>query len=332
MKKALLCLLILFIACTPRLYEVKETRELMGTFVTITVHHPSKDAGNKAISAAFDEILRIENLLSNYKNTSEVSILNKNKIIENPSEDLIKNIRKSFFYGELSDGHFDITVQPMLDLYKESFQLKNRPPTAKEIEETLEKISYKEIKIENRKIAVGNSQKITLGGIAKGYAVDRAVEILKKHNIKNALVNAGGDMRAIGRKYGSAGWSVALANPRNKDEYIEIIPISDKAIVTSGDYERFFNKNKSFHHIINPNTGYSASELISVTIIANNAFDADALSTSVFVLGKEKGLELIENLNNTEGLIITKEREIIKSTGFSLKSGRENFQFYLRNT
>jgi len=159
-----------------------------------------------------------------------------------------------------------------------------------------------------------------LGGIAKGYAVDRAIEILKEKGIKNALVNAGGDMQTIGKKYGNMQWGIALANPRNTNEFITAFPISNKAIVTSGDYERFFDENKSFHHIVDPNTGYSATELISVTILADNAFDADAISTAVFVLGKEKGLDLIESLNNTEALIITNNKEIFTSSGLSHKA------------
>lgn len=308
--------IIFFSACTPRLFEIKESRDLMGTIVTITIYDSNKKLANEATNTAFSEISRIENLLSNFKNDSEVSILNREKEIESPSEDLLLNIQKAIYYSELSDGAFDITVQPILDLYKESFSVNKRSPTDEEINEELKKVDYKKIKIGENRISINKDQKITLGGIAKGYAVDKAINILKQNGIKYALVNAGGDMRAVGKKYGSVDWSIALANPRDKNKHITLIKLSDKAVVTSGDYERFFDENKKFHHIVNPKTGYSATELISVTILADNAFDADAISTAVFVLGREKGLMLIENLENVEGLIITREKEIIKSSRF----------------
>ena len=123
-------------------------------------------------------------------------------------------------------------------------------------------------------------------------------------------------MRAVGKKPNN-NWQIALENPRNKQEYITILNINNKAIATSGDYERYFDPEKKFHHIINPNTGYSATELISVTIITDKTIDADALATAVFVLGKDKGLKLVNTLNNVEALIITNDRDIIKSSDFN---------------
>lgn len=317
MKKIILFLLtaLLLISCTP-LQKTEQTRELMGTFVTITVYHENEEKAEKAIEAAFKEIERVENLLSNFKNTSEVYLLNKDGEIDDASNELIYVLGKSLRYGDLSNGAFDITVQPILDLYEHTFKDLKRAPTDEEIKETLSSVAYENIFIKNRHVEfTKQNMKITLGGIAKGYAVDRAIEILQKRGIKHALVNAGGNMRAIGNK-GNEDWQIALQDPRNKNDYITIIPLNNKSISTSGDYERYFEDTKKFHHIINPKTGYSATELISVTIIIDKAIDADALSTSVFVLGKEKGLELIESLENVEGLIITSEKEIVKSEGF----------------
>lgn len=286
----------------------------MGTYVTITVYDENKEKGTEAIDNAFQRIFEIEDRLSNFIESSEVSQLNIDKELLNPSDEIRENLEKSVYYGQLSEGAFDITVQPILDLYIESFGVNKRAPNAEEIEEELKKVDYQEIIIEESKISLGREQKITLGGIAKGYAVDEAVEILKEKGIRHALVNAGGDMRAIGLKYGGTEWNIALANPRNKKDYITTVNINDKAIVTSGDYERYFDENKSFHHIVDPRTGYSATELMSVTIIAESAFDADAISTSVFVLGKEKGMELIESIDNVEGILITREKKILKSS------------------
>lgn len=311
-----LMLAILFAGCTS-LKRTEQTKELMGTFVTITVYNEDKETSEKAIEAAFKEMERIENILSNYKNTSEVYLLNQNKEIENASNELIYVLGKSLRYGDLSRGAFDITVQPILELYTRSFQELKRAPTDGEVKETLKSVGYENMFIKNRHIEFTKpDMQITLGGIAKGYITDKAIEVLQKQGIEHALVNAGGDMRAIGDK-GRENWQIALQNPRNKNDYIAIVPLNNKAVATSGDYERYFNENKTFHHIVDPRTGYSATELISVTIIADKAVDADALATSVFVLGKEEGLELIESWENVEGLIITSEKEIVKSSGFN---------------
>ncbi len=318
MRKIIITILLLLLltSCTS-LKKMEKTEGLMGTFVTITAYDEDKDKANKAINASFREIERIENLLSNYKNTSELYMLNDNGYITNPSEDLIYNLEKSVYYGNLTNGSFEITVKPILDLYSMSFKNYGKPPTDEQIKKTLIYVDYSKIRInkKNNVIVLPDKMEITLGGIAKGYAIDQAIEILKKQEIKHALVNAGGDMGAIGNK-GKDNWQIALQNPREKQEYIAIISINNKSVATSGDYERFYDDNKEFHHIINPKTGYSATELISVTIITDKAIDADALATSVFVLGKEKGLKLIESWDNVEGLIITKEKEIVKSSGF----------------
>ncbi|MFH1642487.1 MAG: FAD:protein FMN transferase [Nanoarchaeota archaeon] len=311
-KKIIIVIMaLLLIGCAS-----EQTKKLMGTYVTITVYDADKDKANNAISSAFLEIERIDNLLSNYNNDSEVYLLNTQGFVENPSEDLIANIQRARFYSNLSSGAFDITVQPLLDLYTYSFGELQRPPNKEEITNVLRLVNYDYIFMKEGLILLrGQNMSITLGGIAKGYAVDKAIEILRNSGIENALVNAGGDMKTIGTK-GKDNWQIALQNPREKDEFITIIPLKDKAVVTSGDYERYFDENKTFHHIVDPRTGYSAASLISVTIISEHAVDADAIATSVFVLGKEKGLELIESLDDVEGLLITREKEIVKSCGF----------------
>lgn len=309
--------LLLLSGCVERPLEITKTRGLMDTFVTITVIDSDSRKAEDAINSAFKEIERVEELLSAYRKDSEVFQLNERGFLNNASNDLIYNLKKSQYYFELSDGAFDITVQPILDLYKDSFQNKKRPPTSQEINETLKLVGYQNMEVKGNSVKfLKKGMKITLGGIAKGYAVDRAIEILKKKGIKHALINAGGDIRAIGEKENNKPWKIALENPRNKSEYITIISLDNCSVATSGDYERYFDPEKKFHHIVNPKTGYSADELISVTIITKKAIDADALATSVFVLGPQKGLQLIENLDGVEGLLITPKRKIIKSSGF----------------
>jgi FAD:protein FMN transferase len=299
--------------------EFKRSELLMGTIFTITVYSDDPETAEKAIDSAFNKIKKIESELSSYIEDSEISMLNKKKRLKSPSEDLKTNIARSLYYSNLSNGAFDITVQPLLDLFKKSFSEENAAPSDEMIKKELKKVDYKKIIIKNNEIQIGDDQTITLGGIAKGYAAEKAVEVLQNYTITMALVDAGGNMRALGEKPGGA-WNIAIKDPRNNDNYITIIPLNNNAVSTSGDYERYFDENKKYHHIINPKTGYSATELISVTIVADNAFDADGLSTAVFVLGKKKGMELIESLPDVEGLIITSEREILRSSGFKEKS------------
>ncbi len=282
-------LILLLAGCT-----TSDTRVMMGTDVYIQ--------GN-GFGAAFDEIARVEGIMSTFVD-SEVSRLNFDGTLENPSEDLLFVLLKTKYYYELSDGAFDPTIEPLLKLYSHSFGVLGRPPSDQEILDKLKLVDFKKVKIENS-VFMQPGMAINLGGIAKGYAIDQAISKMKGR----ALVNAGGDMRAVGS------WKIALQNPRNPDDYISLINLEDMAIATSGDYERYFDNSLKAHHIMNPKTGKSALELISVTVIAPTAIDADTLATTVFILGRENGLKLIEN-EEAEALVITADREIFRSTGF----------------
>lgn len=318
MKKILVILvLILLLGCSQApLYKTVKSKELMGTEVEITILNLDYDEADAVIEKAFEEISRIENMMSNYVNDSYVYILNKDGIVEDVSDEFFRLIKDSIYYGDLSEGGFDITVQPILDLYSYTFSELGRPPTDDEISDVKQKVGYSYIAFKHRDIFfLKDNMSITLGGIAKGYAIDKAIEVLQEEGIEHALVNAGGDMKALGDKNGKP-WQIALRNPRDKKDYISIIDLNGSSVATSGDYERYFDDEKKFHHIVDPRTGYSATSLISVTIIAPEAKDADALATSVFVLGAEAGMELIESLDDVEGLLITKEKEIIRSNGF----------------
>jgi len=294
--------------------KISRSEELMDTFFTITVYSDNPETAEAAIGSAFNEIKKIESELSVYSGDSELARLNRRKTLESPSEDLKINIARALYYSNLSDGAFDITVQPILDLYNRSFIEKNSAPSGEMINKELKKVDYKRVILKDQEIKIGDDQSITLGGIAKGYAVEKAVETLRRHNITMALVDASGNMRALGKKPEGV-WNVAMEDPRDMNNYITIIPLDNNAVSTSGDYERYFDDKMEYHHIINPKTGYSATELISVTIVTDNAFDADAISTAVFVLGEEKGMKLIESLPGVEGLIITREMEILRSSG-----------------
>ncbi|MFH1510672.1 MAG: FAD:protein FMN transferase [Candidatus Woesearchaeota archaeon] len=314
-KLAILIIILLLPACKIMTYKAEQTRELMGTTVTVVVLHEDENTAREGIRRAFRAMQSVNDEMGPYGTTSLVSELNKNKIIAKPTSSMSFVLQKSLEYSEVSNGAFDITVQPVLDLYTKTFK-ENRTPTQEEIDTAMKSVGYKKVIIEENAVTIEENMSITLGAIAKGYAVDEAIEALQQTGIKRAMVNAGGDIRAIGTKEGDQKWQVALQNPRNKTELITIIELENMSVATSGDYERYFDENKTYHHIINPKTGHSATELISVTVIAPKAVDADSLATTVFVLGREKGIELVERLPNVEALIITKDREIIRSSRF----------------
>ncbi|MBN1156114.1 FAD:protein FMN transferase [Candidatus Woesearchaeota archaeon] len=310
MKSKILFLLFAFFLVTgcSDIQKYSESRFLMGTEVAITAY--CEFDCRDAINASFDEISRIEYMMSIYNPTSEVSVLNSNGYLRNPSRELLYLVRKSMQYSAISDGAFDITVQPLLDRW--STATNESIPTREEISRIVaERVGYQYIRIDEREIRFARrGMKITLGAIAKGYAIDRAVGLLKEKGVKTGMVNAGGDLYAFGEKE----WKVALQDPRKKNDFITVINVKNKAVTTSGDYERYFVE-KQAHHLMDPRTGQSATELISSTIVADTATDADALATTVFVMGVA-GMNLVENFDNVEGLLITNDKIIIKSSGW----------------
>ncbi len=303
-------------------YEV--TREMMGTYITVIVY-ADKDTAGEAIEAAFKRIGEIESIASIYDENSEASRLNNEGSIESPSREFRELMDLSVYYYNISGGSFDITIGPVLELWKEGLWRETEEVQAKRVEEALKYVGSDKIVIEDTKIYFGiPGMSIDLGGIAKGYAVDEALKALTGLGIDNALVNAGGDIGTIGIKSDGTGWLVELDDPFGDDKgdpgTVEPLPgfiIEGMAVATSGNYYRYYNPEKSVHHITDPLTGYSADECISVTIIASNCTEADVLATSVFVMGPTRGLELIEEIDGVETLIIDNERKSTTSTGLS---------------
>lgn len=293
--------------------EYQQSREMMDTVVTITLYAKNSTVAEQAFDKAFSEMQKVEDKFSVYKNSTAYTLNEKGYV--NADKEFISVLRKAKKYSELTNGSFDITVKPMLDLYEKSFSQKQRPPTADEINQTLSKVDYKRVKIENNSVRL-NSTEITLGGIVKGYAIDQAIGVLKENNIDSALVNAGGDLYGYGKKKNNKPWRIAVKEPDNNN-FIINRPLENRAVATSGSYERYFNENKSFHHIVNPLTGYSAKKSISATVLAPNATAADALATAVFIMGHDNGMELIKQTENVEAMIISQNKSIYYSPGFN---------------
>ena len=308
------------ISCTaPLLSKFEDTRSMMDTFVTITVYAPDEEKADSAIGAAFDRMEEIEKVASIFDEEAQAFQLNRDGYLEAPSEDLRQLITKSLEYGRLTDGAFDITVQPLLELWGTGLWQEPQEVQERRINETLALVGGDKVSVEKSKIFFTEAgMKITLGGIAKGYAVDEALKVIKQMGIKHALVNAGGDLATLGSKPEGEPWLIALVNPDDLTQSLANFTIAGEALATSGNYERYFDPEREAHHIINPKTGYSAQECISATVIAPNATQADALSTSIFVMGPEAGVALVESLSNVECLIVSADRTIYVSSGLSV--------------
>jgi len=283
----------------------------LGTFVEIKIE--KSQGSEKLLERTFQKIKELENKFSIFNPESEISIINKKKKIK-ISEETKKVIEKAIEISKLTDGAFDITCKPLLDLYKHANK-RNFPPSQSEIEKVLKKVGWEKIKIKGNYLFLKEDMELDLGGIAKGFIVDEIVSFLKKEGVKNGIVNAGGDIYCFGLNPEGRKWKIGIRNPREKDKIIEIIKITEKAVATSGDYERYLMiKGKKYGHIVNPKTGKTVEEFpASVTIIASDCTTADGLATGCFVLGAKKGIELLNQLKGIEGIIIDGDMKIYRT-------------------
>ncbi len=289
--------------------------DVMGTLAKVEFESDSEETANRLLDGVQAEMHRIDRLMSPYKPTSELSLLNRSAADQavKISDELFQLLVRAKHYSKITEGAFDITFSSVGYLY--DFRQKTKPDSSTR-DKLKDSINYRSIQLEpqTRSVRFLNKQtKIDLGGIAKGHAVDRCIELLQSHGIKNAFVSAGGDSRVIGSK-GDRLWYIGIRHPRDENKLIVNMPLQEVAISTSGDYERFFEQNGvRYHHIIDPSTGDSARKSQSVTILANSSLEADALSTSIFVLGTEKGMELVNRLKDVSAVIIDNQGKMIIS-------------------
>jgi thiamine biosynthesis lipoprotein len=290
----------------------EDKQGIMGTNIQVELWSDSGQQGEAAIHAVMDEMQRINQLMSPYIESSELSQLN-NYATEDfvpVSKELFELIALSVELAKETDGAFDITFASVGYLYN---YRKNQKPEQGQIEDLLKAIDYRHIKFDVTEHSIFFAHpnvKIDLGGIAKGHAVDNAIEILKKRGIKHALVTAGGDTKLLGDRLGKP-WMVGIRDPRNQDKQAVVLPLANTALSTSGDYERYFEQDgKRYHHILSPKTGESAYEVQSVSIIGQSSTLNDALSTAVFVLGVQKGLDLLNRTPGYDGIIVDNQRKL----------------------
>ncbi|MBI5970601.1 MAG: FAD:protein FMN transferase [Deltaproteobacteria bacterium] len=298
---------------------VKKTAVVMGTDFEMTVVVDDVVMGEKAFDAAISEMRRIEEEMSEWIPGSPVSKINKDAGIMpvKVSNELFKVIAAAQEVSRLTEGAFDITWAGTRGLW-DFTKGKERVPTDEEVKKTRANVDYRFIELDPDKLTVFLKKRgvaIGLGAIAKGYAVDKAMQAVAALGIKNVILKAGGDMRVQGGDT-LDGWKIGIKHPREKGRLIAKLELKDISISTSGDYERFFIKDGVlYHHIIDPSTGYPAKGVMSVTVIAPDTMTSDALSTAVFVLGPIKGMALVKRLKGVEAVIVDSDGRIAASAG-----------------
>jgi len=277
---------------------------VMGTYVRVIVEADEQE-GDSACRKVFDEFKRIENLMSPQVPTSLVSRLNSGEIRQADDPDLARVMRAGIEVAELSHGAFDPTVGGLVGLW-DGESSRPRVPPADSIALARQLVSIGSIKVDSTRVTFEKpGLVIDLGGIAKGYAINRGLELLKKLGIRNALIDAGGDIGILGERPGGGAWRVGIQHPRKSEKIIGILKMTRGAVATSGDYQRYFVANgRRYHHIIDPKTGWPARPAVSVTVLAPEAETADALATAAFVMKPDKGLQFLEDLPRVEGVII----------------------------
>lgn len=290
----------------------------LGTVIEITLLSDREEAARKASLQAFQEIRRIEEWMSPWKEKSDVSRLNRSagKEWTTVSPETFQVLKKGQRLSERSAGGFDMTIAPLSDLWRKARE-KGIPPPLEEVRKRLSLVNFRDLWLhpEGKAFLKKAGMAIDLGGIAKGYAVDRASERLIGLGVQHFIVNAGGDLRTRGFKKDRP-WSIGIQHPRAPERLLAMLSVSDSAMATSGDYERFFfHQGKRYHHLLHPKTGFPAEECQSVTVLSKEAMLADGLATAIFVLGPEKGFALCQTIEGAECLMVDKDGKVLMTAG-----------------
>lgn len=297
-------------------YKVSQTRTAMGTFVTMTVIHSSRDEAENALGLAFVEVDRLCALLTRYGNQSPICELNSENCLDHPVPEIREVVGRSLYFHRDTNGAFDITVAPLVNLFQERFAAGKRPTEA-DTDAILDLIGSERLRFANGSILLPvKGMGITLDGVVPGFIVDRAAQILTENGIVNHLVDGGGEIRVSGSAVKGEAWTVAIQDPAKKKEYPDVINLREGAVATSGNYEIFYDREKVFHHIVNAKTGHSPHLLTSVTVMASTAMDADILSTAVFVMEPELGIRYINSRPGYECFVVDRQGRTIKSNGW----------------
>ncbi len=296
----------------------KQKLTLMGSRFDITVIAENEAESDSFIKIAVDEIKRIERLISSWDANSQTSLINKNAGIKPVKVDteLFELIERAIKISKLTDGAFDISYASMDRIWKFDGSMK-KMPSGEAIAKSVAKVGYRNITLDRKNATVyleKKGMKIGFGAIGKGYAADKAKKLLQNKGIKGGIINASGDMNTWGTQTNGDPWKVGITNPLNKNKIFALFPLDNSAVVTSGNYEKYVVFNgKRYTHIIDPRTGYPSSGIVSVSVFSPSAELADALATSIFVMGSDTGLNLINQLTGIECIIVQDDGKIISS-------------------
>jgi thiamine biosynthesis lipoprotein len=305
------------LVCKGELNLVSRTDRLMGTLVTLTV----PQGHEMTLDSAFNAMRQVDSLMSYRREGSDVWRLNRaDGRWVRVSEHTRRCLELSLEVAQGTDGAFDPTAGALVHAWRFDRDKQEFPPESA-IEEAMALVDYRRIEISGDSIRIGIGQRIDLGGIAKGYAIDLAAEKLRELGVERGIVDAGGDLFLLGDKVGNP-WRTGVRHPRDREKLIYVLEVRDVSVCTSGDYERYFVKDgRRYTHIFDPRTGYPVQDVMSVTVIGKNAATADAYATGFFVLGAEGGIEAAEKLTDVEALIIHGE-----DFSENASSGFSNFQ------
>lgn len=323
MKKLVLIVMICSVGQLLAQEPFKRTMKLMGSRFDITVVAKDPIEGEEYINLAVSEITRIEKLISSWDPNSQTSEINKNAGVQPVKVDaeLFNLVQRGIGISTLTDGAFDISYASMDNIWKFDGSMTEMPEEAA-IKASVSKVGYQNILLNKKDHTVFlklKGMKIGFGAIGKGYAADKAKELLISRGVVAGIINASGDMNTWGKQPNGDSWQVAITNPMNKNKVFALLPLDNGAVVTSGNYEKYVTFNNTrYTHIIDPRSGYPATGIVSVTVFAPKAELADALATSVFVMGKEVGLNRIEQLPKIECIIIDDLGTIITSKNIQI--------------
>ena len=320
----MICLMTPLTGCTRREEQpMSRMTYALSTEITISIYDSNDQ---NLITKCFELCGEYDRLLSRTNEESEIAQLNKLGSCE-VSDETLEVIKKGLYYSELSGGAFDITIEPVSSLW-DFMAEEPKLPDPDEVRNNLKRIDYTKVKIDGRRVTLQEGMGLDLGGLAKGYIADRLKEYLLSQGVKRAIINLGGNVLCIGKKSDNADFTIGIQNPQNPASIKGTVQVNDKSVVTSGTYQRTFTVDGvSYHHILNPETGYPYDNGISsVTIICDESVDGDGLSTTCFALGIEEGCRLVESMDHVYAMFIDNEGKVKFSRGFEEAAGYKKYQ------
>lgn len=292
-----------------QLHQVRQTRTLMSTYVQITALDGSAAKAEDAVNNVFADMARLESLLTRFNSSSPVAELNRQGKVANAPAEMLEVLAAAGKVHQASSGRFDVTILPLMEAVQASAQsgarFAGQDLASQDLASAASLVGFDKLSISGQSVSLARSgMAITLDGIAKGYIVDKAIACLADKGIKHALVNAGGDMRALGGKSDNSGWQILVQDPADKNAYLAKLEINNKAVATSGNYEAYFDQARMFGHIVSPATPAQSAGLTSASVVAPTCMVADALATALFASGDKNALNIISGQSQLGGMVV----------------------------